>query len=183
MSQLIVMIGLPGSGKSTLIAHLFDSFSGLPISSKVVSTDAIRAQLFGDESIQGAWGRIWQEIQQQFERCVQPLTERESETVVYDATNVVRRHRREVIALARTVGFTSVVGLWLDEDIEICLRRNQRRSRQVPEDVILKMNRHLRGAPPSLVDGFDALIRYSSLAEALSSDLSALKVRILRSPH
>ena len=48
-SQLILLIGLPGSGKSSLAEQLVAQSPG----SAIISTDAIRAQLFGDEGIQG----------------------------------------------------------------------------------------------------------------------------------
>ncbi len=145
---------------------------------RVVSTDRIRVQLFGDEIIQGAWGQIWREIGRQFEQCSQSVAGNESSLVIYDATNVMRRYRRDVIKLARAAGFTSIVGLWLDEAVDVCLGRNRRRSRQVPDEIILRMHRQIQGVPPSLDEGFDELIRYASSSEALSAAASALNLCI-----
>jgi len=155
MSQLILLIGLPGSGKSTLARQLTESGHLL------ISTDAIRAQLFGSEAIQGSWLRVWAEVQRQFQQAVEQIAQGKARSAIFDATNAVRRHRRQVIRSARVVGFTRITGLWLDTDLEICLERNRNRDRQVPEDIILRMHRCLMGARPSVQEGMHDLIRYS----------------------
>jgi predicted kinase len=45
------------------------------------------------------------------------------------------------------------------------LARNRRRERLVPEDVILRMHRQLRDAPPTLPEGLDCLIDYTRARE------------------
>jgi predicted kinase len=166
MTKFFLLIGLPGSGKSTLAKQLVTQCP----QRRLVSTDAIRGQLFGDEAIQGPWLLVWRETEQQFQRAIATHT-----TVIYDATNAQRRHRREVITLARDLGFTHIIGIWLKTPVWLCLARNQRRERQVPEDVIFRMYRQLRDAPPSLEEGLDCLICYSGIGEggAPSGELGA----------
>ncbi len=125
----------------------------------MISTDDIRCQLFGDEAIQGSWSLIWQEVQRQFQQAV--IHSQSAPTAIYDATNVQQRHRLEVIALARSSGFTRITGLWVDTPIGLCLARNQQRDRQVPEEIILQMYRQLCDIPPSLADGLDLIHRLS----------------------
>jgi predicted kinase len=158
MPRLIFLIGLPGSGKSFLAAHLAHQHPGQVL----ISTDAIRAQLFGDESVQGTWRLIQLEIQRQMQQAVQQMLEA-SPAAIYDATNTRRKNRRAAIVLARSAGFRHITGVWLDPSLEICLERNRTRDRQVPEHVIYRMYRQLRGAPPSLSDGLDCLQRYTAL--------------------
>ena len=152
MTQLIVLIGLPGSGKSSFASWLVAECPRI----KVISTDAIRAQLFGSEAVQGSWLLVWHQVEQQMQQAVE-----QSVDAIYDATNAVRSHRVEAIASSRTRGFTHITGVWLDTPVQLCLERNHRRDRTVPEEVIWRMHSSLRDAPPSLQDGLDRLIRYS----------------------
>ncbi len=157
MSTLIILIGLPGSGKSTLARQLTAQGGQL----RLISTDLIRAQLYGDEAIQGDWQAVWREVQHQFAETVRQCIEGKTQGAVYDATNAVRKQRRQVIAAGRSHHFTDIQGLWLDVPLAVCLERNRGRSRQVPEAVILRMHRRLTGAPPSLAEGLNSLVRFS----------------------
>jgi predicted kinase len=157
--RLLLLIGLPGSGKSTLAQHLVNHCP----TRHLISTDAIRAALFGDEAIQGTWSLIWDELGQQFQRAIVQIKHGEASEAIYDATNAVRRQRRQVMMLARACGFSELVGLWLDVPLNVCLERNQKRDRQVPEAVILRMHRCLQGAPPDLQEGFKGLHHYVHL--------------------
>lgn len=162
--SLILLIGLPGSGKSTLAQQLAAANSNL----KLISTDKIREQLFGDEVIQGEWLLVWREVQRQFQQAVFQISRKEIRAAIYDATNAQRRHRREVITCGRAAGFKQIVGLWVDTPVWLCLARNRRRDRQVPEEVILRMHRQLRDAPPSLSEGLEHLWRSSQLLHQAS---------------
>lgn len=155
---LLLLIGLPGSGKSTLAQQLVAECP----ERLLISTDSIRGQLFGDEAIQGPWFLVWQELERQFQQAVQAISQGQTKEAIYDATNAARQHRREAIAKARESGFTHITGLWLNTPVWLCLARNRRRPRQVPEEVILRMSRQLQDAPPSLADGLDRLICYAS---------------------
>lgn len=145
----MLLIGLPGSGKSTHASSL---------NSRIISTDAIRAQLFGEEAVQGDWLKIWLEVRSQFRQAVEAIVSGEIEFAIYDATNAVRKQRRTTIELARKSGFTEIIGVWINPSIEVCLERNRTRSRQVPEEVIYRMARRLYGAPPSVEEGLDEVI-------------------------
>ncbi|MEY3404409.1 MAG: hypothetical protein RLZZ86_4031, partial [Cyanobacteriota bacterium] len=106
------------------------------------------------------WPLIWQEIERQFQQAINL-----DQGVIFDATNTQRKNRREVITLARDFGSTHITGIWLRTPIWLCLARNQRRIRQVPEDIIFRMHRQIRDAPPSLEEGIDELIYHSQWQE------------------
>lgn len=159
MTRLIVLIGLSGSGKSSLAASMQQTCPDLIL----ISTDAIRAKLFGSEEIQGAWCLVWREVQRQFQQAVNTMNQGQNRAAIYDATNARRRYRREAIALARSTGFTQITGLWLDVPLSVCLQRNQQRDRNVPDNVIHQMHRQLLGAPPSLDEGLEGLIRFTEI--------------------
>lgn len=150
---LWLLIGLPGSGKSTLAqqwVHLGDR--------RIISTDHIRAQLFGDAAIQGTWLQVWREVRCQLRQAAEQVRRGQLQSVLLDATHVIQKQRRQAIALARNCGFTHITGLWLDIPLATCLQRNQQRSRQVPSEIIAQMHRCFVGALPSLQEDLDRLI-------------------------
>ncbi len=154
-----MMIGLPGSGKSTWAKHLAQGRSPLTI----IATDRIRAQLYGDEAIQGVWLHIWQEVEAQLAHVVQQTQLGHVAGALYDATNTQRRGRQTVINTARRAGFTRIIGVCLEVPLAMCLTRNQQRSRQVPTEVMITMARQLAEAPPHEDEGFDALVRVGTV--------------------
>ncbi|MFB2969060.1 AAA family ATPase [Aerosakkonema sp. BLCC-F183] len=156
MTRLIFLIGLPGSGKSSLAQKLVAECP----QRLLISTDTIRAKLFGDEAIQGPWFLVWDELTRQFQQAVEQIQLGQAKEAIYDATNAVCQQRREAIALARATGFAHITALWLDIPVWLCLARNRRRQRRVPEDVIFRMHERLRSAPPTLEDGLDPILRY-----------------------
>lgn len=130
----------------------------------LISSDNIRRDLYGDAAIQGDWLQVWQDVERQLREVATQIQRCERSAAIYDATNVVRKQRREAIALARQSGFTHITGIWLDTPLWLCLQRNQQRDRQVPADVIQRMSRCLEGAPPSRLEGFNSLIKVRSWA-------------------
>jgi predicted kinase len=155
MTTLLCLVGLPASGKSTAVAQIQTLYPDLV----VVSPDRIRADLYGDAAIQGDWTAIEAIVETQLITAAQAITLGRSPVTIYDATNANLTHRIEAIALAHDCGFTTVIGLWFDVPIALCLTRNQGRDRQVPEAVLERMDAMLRSHPPQLADGFDQVIR------------------------
>ena len=152
--SLLMLVGIPGSGKSTWAR---DFVLAQP-RYQIVSTDGLRAALYGDEATQGDWGQIWQQVLAQWRGGVAAICRGELDGVIYEATNARRRHRRATIAAARNTGFTTITLVYFDLPLSLALARNQMRSRQVPADVIATMHRQLRGAPPSVQEGCDRIL-------------------------
>lgn len=152
---LLLLVGIPGSGKSTWARAFVEAHPRY----RIVSTDAIRAALYGDEATQGEWSLIWTQVLGQWRAGVVSVGQGELDGLIYDATNARRRHRLEAIAAAREVGFTTISLVWFDLPLSVALERNQGRSRQVPPDIIAAMARQIQGAPPSLAEGVDQIIR------------------------
>lgn len=94
------LIGLPASGKSTLARILAQESTGL-----VVSIDRVRAQLYGDEAIQGVWQEIETEV---FKQVKDAIEQRQS--VIYDATNANRLWRTEFLRQVTDFGDTCWLG-------------------------------------------------------------------------
>lgn len=139
---MYMMVGIAGSGKSYVAAQI-----GAP----VVSSDAIRAELYGDESIQGDANRVFNEVHRRIKAYLA-----NGEDVVYDATNLSAKRRKGFLSqLPKDVEKVAVV---VATDIDLILKQNAERERHVPEDVIMRMYRSFQF--PELSEGFDKVDVY-----------------------
>jgi predicted kinase len=143
------LIGVPGSGKSTFARQLARVTGGA-----IVSTDRIRAQLFGDEAIQGDWRAIEAEAIAKIRS-----TARDRRPVIYDATNAKRCWRIEML---HKLGDLDVLwmGWYLTPPLSRCQQFNRQRDRQVPDAVIEAFYRSLRRFPPIDAEGFARVCRF-----------------------
>ena len=85
---LIMMIGIAGSGKSTLSNQIQIAHNGEIVKPTIHSSDAIRKELYGDENIEGDKEQIFKLLHC---RIKQDLAN--GVDVVYDATNLNNRKR------------------------------------------------------------------------------------------
>ncbi|MBE9130087.1 MULTISPECIES: AAA family ATPase [unclassified Coleofasciculus] len=154
------LIGTPSSGKSTLAAFLHQ----LEPNSVIISTDAIRARLFGDENIQGDWLLIEKDVFSQMHTAFLA-----GQSVIYDATNAKPEWRKSIL---NSVSGEQVQWLaWhLQTPLELCLLWNQQRQRQVPDAVIIEFYRSLRDFPPQVSEGFVAVNGVKVTPEGIDFD-------------
>ena len=145
------LIGLPGSGKSTIA----QTFLELQPETFYICPDRIRQQLYGDAIIQGDWLEIQAEIGRIF-----AIAQTSNRPVLYDATNAKPEWRQELL---NHYSYQSAqwIGWIVDTPLATCLQRNQQRTRQVPEAVIMSYEEALRSHPPSIAEGFSQLITLS----------------------
>ena len=169
-AHLILLIGLPGSGKSSLAQQLAIEYRNCHI----ISVDALRAKLKGKSS-QDSGQQLWIEIEQQLQQAIQRCQEQPG-AVIYDATNVTFGTRRRAIRLARTAGFTQITGIWVDTPLELCLNRNRQRPQIIPRLSILLMYCQLLVTLPSPQEDLEQLIRHSY--SNCSDDISLLIQRL-----
>ncbi|MCS5699789.1 ATP-binding protein [Cyanobium sp. FGCU-52] len=125
-----LLIGPPASGKSTLAAVLAELVGG-----RVLSTDAIRAELYGDAAIQGSWDEIESLYHQRIHDSVA-----EGVPVILDATHCQRPWRLAITQALALPAPVQWIGWWLTTPLELCLAWNQTRERQVDEDVIRRLH-------------------------------------------
>ena len=146
MGRLIILVGLPGSGKSTYAK----SFPKEAIGDVVwLSSDTIRKELYGDESIQGDPNKVFQVLHQ---RVRTYLTG--DSTVIYDATNVNRKSRKQVISIAKSLlAYIEAHIVWCP--YEECIRRDANRERTVGREVIDKFIK--RWETPFFDEGIDKI--------------------------
>jgi len=139
---VVLAIGLPGSGKTTW----FRRRGVTPLSS-----DLLRSVLFDDVEEQRYQGLVFSTLRQLLRAR---LVARMPWNYV-DATNLSPRERRQWIHMARALGY-EVHAVFFDVPLEVCLERNHRRDRVVPEDVMRRMAAKLR--PPKFEEGFTKIV-------------------------
>jgi predicted kinase len=136
--RVVVLVGLPGSGKSTWLARA--GGGGL-------SSDQVRRLLADDETDQTIHVRVFQTIRyllQQRLEIGRPVT-------YIDATNLTPEERRPYIEIARNYG-SEVEAVFFDVGLGVAHERNAGRSRVVPPAAMEMMAGKL--VPPSIDEGF-----------------------------
>lgn len=139
---LIVLGGLPASGKSTYAEMLVESGQFCR-----VCPDLIRKELYGNESIQGNAKEVFKIAFDAIQRLG-----KQNFNVVFDATNIHADRRKELVEEMRP-HFDVIIFKWFDVATATCLERNRQRERQVPEEVIWRMAK--TATVPTTEEGFD----------------------------
>ncbi len=176
-----LLIGQPASGKTTLakaLAPLLTAPGEPP--AQVLSTDAIRAEVFGDAAVQGPWVDIQQRLHQRIQECVAAGI-----PVIVDATHARRAWRLALTQALPLPAAVEWIGWWLYTDLPTSLEWNARRERAVPVPVIQEMAAALADPHfgPSRAEGFAAICavvptHHNDLTAVLLAELAGLDQRI-----
>jgi predicted kinase len=154
MPTFTMMVGVAGSGKSTIAAQIAASTGAL-----IVSSDAIRGEIYGDENCQTDPGKIFNIVHQRIHKALL-----EGKDVVMDATNLSCKRR---MAFLRGLNMPNVkknciVVITTPEDIE---ERMRTRERKVPMEVVHKQLCQFQC--PNYYEGWDYItVEYNSDTEA-----------------
>ncbi len=176
-----LLIGPPASGKTTLARALAPLLSGPGEPQAVVlSTDAIRAEVFGDAAVQGPWSAIEQLLHQRIREAVAA-----GRPVIVDATHARRPWRLALTQALVLPAPVEWVGWWLCTPLATCLEWNQHRQRLVPEPVIKELAAALADphVGPCRAEGFAAVValvpsHHEALEPVLAEELARLDQRI-----
>lgn len=150
MNKLFMMIGIPASGKTSLAEQIANSEGA-----EIVSSDSIRKELYGDESIQGDSNKVFRILQ---DRVVKGLNA--NKNMIYDATNISYKTRMAFLQRIRKLEVEKIA-IMVATPYEQCLIRNSQRERQVPEEVIKRM--YFNFYVPQYFEGWDDIqIKYTN---------------------
>jgi predicted kinase len=142
-AELVILIGLQGSGKSSFYRAYF-----------AATHDWVSKDRFRNNRKPGRRQRLLIE---------EALAAGRS--VVVDNTNATAADRAELIALARSFG-ARVSGYYFESRLANCLERNRQRTGKalVPDLALYATRKRLE--PPSLAEGFDRLFHVRLLGDS-----------------
>ena len=157
MSKLYLICGAPGSGKSTFLKKHVNKKTGI-----IISRDKIRFSLLKpdenyfaheDETL----NKLWTEINKALNKDL---------TVFVDQTSLNPKARKYL--LDHVSGYDEVNAIWMDETLETCLQRNEKRTEprtKVPRGAVRRM--FYSFVKPSYYEGFAHIYKYNSKNDVL----------------
>lgn len=130
--HLIMMCGIPGSGKSTFAKQMIENDENIVY----ISRDVIRFSLIKPN--EKYFSKEKEVKQTYFKQLRENLIK--GKTVIADATHLSPKSRQ---ALISGIGYNKmqVTAVWFDVPLEVCLKRNSQRAgrERVPEKTITDM--------------------------------------------
>lgn len=158
MADLYLMCGVPGAGKSTFLKNRVKKNTSV-----IVSRDAIRFSIVKPE--EDYFSHEDEVLTIFWERINEALTA--GKNVFVDQTSLTPKARKWL--LQHVKGYDHANLIWIDEDIQTCLERNEMRRgtrAYVPRNVIHRMFSQF--IEPSLDEGFYRIYHYNSKENKLT---------------
>lgn len=147
---LIMLIGVPGSGKSTYAEDVLIRSSKGYSKPNIHSSDRLRGELFGSEAKQGDNNLLFTELHKRIKEDLML-----GKDVIYDATNIKKKNRIQFLNELKKINCNPIC-VCVMATYKSCLEHNQNRERKVPEEVIHRMITNWQ--PPHYSEGFDKII-------------------------
>ncbi len=165
MAKFVMLIGLPGVGKTTHTSKnqaFWETVIKLKPGFIVLSSDAIRKEVYCDETIQDDPQKIFDIMNK---RAIESL--KQGVDVIYDATNIRRKNRVHTLSQLPKCEKHALV-MW--SRFDTCVKRDSERRRSVGKEVIDRMIRRFQ--PPYYDEGWDEIgvIHLDSLYEVSDYD-------------
>jgi predicted kinase len=154
--SLILLVGIPGSGKTTYAENYSRVRPNIHLSS-----DLIRKELWGSEATQGDNNEVFSLMQS---RAIEALNNGKS--VVYDATNITRKDRSYTISLCPKFVKIECHIIWAP--IETCIERDAARERTVGKEVIDRMLKRFQA--PWYDEGIDEIVTIWNTNEGFNQE-------------
>jgi len=149
MKEIILLIGLPGSGKDTWSLEQIRKYPG---KYKRITKDMLR-EMMDDSRFSNDNEKMTLEVR---DEIVKKSLSRGYSVIISDTNFPVGgKHFKRMCEIAKLVGNVRVWEKYFDVDIKECKRRNLLRSRIVPEEVIDRMfEKYIKGRSFTLGDEY-----------------------------
>ena len=166
MPKFNMIIGIPGSGKTTFCKRFFKNVVYL-------SSDNMRVAMFGFED-QTHNGDVFTRMKAETLEAL-----KHGRDVVYDATNLNAKRRRKYLKTIEPEH--RKVCLFFLTDIDICKERNKLRDRTVSDEVIDKMYRSIQ--IPQYSEGWNEIRIIPCFDDRKNYNISETMDRLIEIPH
>ena len=131
MNRLIVLSGVPGSGKSYFSNALKSEINeGV----YVISSDQLRYELLGDQRDLSQDEKIWK----RFYELTKEYAKKKDAIVVLDATNAKKIYRLDNIKPYKEL-YDEIDLIYFQLDKETVLKQNKERDNPIPEEALLRL--------------------------------------------
>ncbi len=146
--KLIMLVGLPASGKSTLAKELSEKYDAT-----IHSSDTLRKRLLGDENNQNDNGKLFNVLHNEIKMHL-----KNGISTIYDATNINYKRRKAFLSELKNIECKKIC-IVVATPYQKCLANNKTRERNIPEDVIRRM--YMNWTTPYWYEGWDDIqIKY-----------------------
>lgn len=164
-NRFIMMVGLPGSGKSTFAEELLSGAENCTL----ISSDKLRIELFDNVNDKENDEILFEEIRKRIRNDLLS-----GKNVIFDATNISSKRRRGFINGFGKKVFSDTIFecYYINTGLSGCLTNNSLRDRKVPAGVILGM--HKRMTVPMYHEGWDKVEIVSQNKTFKNQDISKL---------
>ena len=138
--KLIVLVGMPGSGKTTFAKNVLEDEDVV-----IISSDEIRLRLTGDESDQSQNDEVFRIYYREIRNYLL-----DGRNVVADSTNLRRQDRERLRQIAKDAASETHLIIF-NNGIQATIRNSQR-ERKVPDHTVLRMAERLQSTLEGMTD-------------------------------
>ena len=145
MNKIIMLIGAAASGKSTAAPKIAAENNAV-----ILSTDKMRAELYGAEHIQGNWQDIEALLYKRIKNAI-----KQNKNIILDSTHFKKEYRAKIIK--NFAKYSEFSAYFFNYPFSVIYKRNKERAPRVPFEVLAAMYKELKKAPPLLSEGFKSI--------------------------
>ena len=147
MATFYLLVGIPGSGKSTYAKELSKKTNG-----HIISSDDIRTELFGSRHITKNDKKVFKLMRKRIVDSLQNGID-----VICDATNVTPGRRASFLGDICKINCKKVA-IVVNRDVKTCITQNQLRSSECQAPPVAIYTSAKRFVYPTLDEGFDEIM-------------------------